>query len=642
MKKSSDLPITITFPDGTSQEFNKPVTPLAVAQAVSKRLYENAVGAKFNGVLIDLSAPLNEDGTLELVIFDSPEGKEIYWHSTSHIMAQAIKRIWPEARIAIGPSIETGFYYDIDLNTVLTPEHLLRIEEEMKKIVKENLPIVGEVIDVQEARKLFTELDEPYKIEIINEIAPDEKLKIYRQGEYVDLCRGPHLSFTGKIKHFKLTSLAGAYWRGNEKNKMLQRIYGVAFPKEQQLKDHLAFLEEAKRRDHRKIGKELDLFSFQSEAPGFVFWHGNGMIIYNEVLSYWRGLHEREGYQELKTPIILSDQLWRKSGHWDHYKENMYFTKIDEGDYAIKPMNCPGGILVFNNRMWSYKDLPVKFAEVGLVHRHEKSGVLHGLLRVRQFTQDDAHVFCTRKQMKDEIKKIINLILEIYKTFSYTDVHIELSTRPEKAIGSVELWNFAESVLAESLQDLLITYKLNKGQGAFYGPKIDFHIKDCLGRRWQCGTVQLDFSMPERLGATFINHKGEKENPVMIHRTILGSIERFIGMLIEQYAGDFPLWLAPEQVVLIPVSEKHHSYTQKLYESLRVHQFRARIDDRNEKVGYKIRENELRKVPYMLVIGDREVDTEQLTVRRRLKKEQEEMSVDAFISLIQNERRLRL
>jgi len=642
MKKSSDLPITITFPDGTSQEFNRPVTPLAVAQAVSKRLYENAVGAKFNGVLIDLSAPLNEDGTLELVTFDSPEGKEIYWHSTSHIMAQAIKRIWPEARIAIGPSIETGFYYDIDLDTVLTPEHLLRIEEEMKKIVKENLPIVGEVIDVQEARKLFTELDEPYKIEIINEIAPDETLKIYRQGEYVDLCRGPHLLLTGTVKHFKLTSLAGAYWRGNEKNKMLQRIYGVAFPKEQQLKDHLAFLEEAKRRDHRKIGKELDLFSFQSEAPGFVFWHGNGMIIYNEVLNYWRIFHEREGYQELKTPIILSDQLWRKSGHWEHYKENMYFTKIDEGDYAIKPMNCPGGILVFNNRMWSYKDLPVKFAEVGLVHRHEKSGVLHGLLRVRQFTQDDAHIFCTRKQIKDEIKKIINLTLEIYKTFGYTDVHIELSTRPEKAIGSVELWNFAESVLAESLQDLLISYKLNKGQGAFYGPKIDFHIKDCLGRRWQCGTVQLDFSMPERLGATFINQKGEKENPVMIHRTILGSIERFIGILIEQYGGDFPLWLAPEQVVLIPVSEKHHSYTQKLYESLRASQFRARIDDRNEKVGYKIRENELRKVPYMLVIGDREVDTEQLTVRRRLKKEQEEMSVDAFISLIQNERRLRL
>lgn len=622
--------IVITLPDGSTRDISPESSALDVAKSIGNRLYKDAVGAIYNGSPVDIYAPLGSNGSLKLVTFDSSQGKEIYWHSTSHLMAQAIKRLWPHAQIAIGPPIDTGFYYDIDLDVSLTPDDLERIEEEMRKIIKENLQVRSKVVDSKEAREIFTERKESYKLEILDDIGDEETKKIYIQGEFIDLCRGPHLPSTGRIKNIKLTSLAGAYWRGDERNKMLQRIYGISFPKEQLLKDHLDFLKEFKLRDHRKIGKELDLFSFQPEAPGFVFWHGKGMIIYNEILQYWREVHTREGYQELKTPIILNDDLWHKSGHWDNYKDNMYFTKIDETDYAIKPMNCPGGLLVYNNRMWSYKDFPLKLSELGVVHRHEKSGVLHGLLRVRQFTQDDAHVYCTRDNMKDEIKSIINLTLEIYNTFGFDDVFIELSTKPKKAIGSQEIWDVSESVLADALDSLNISYKLSKGEGAFYGPKIDFHIKDCLRRLWQCGTVQLDFSMPERLGATYIDKRGQKDTPVMVHRAILGSIERFIGILIEHYGGDFPLWLSPEQIVIIPVSEKHHKYAEKLSDIFTKDRIRTRLDIRNEKVGYKIRDNELHKVPYMLVIGDREVESESLSVRRRLKNDLEKTTIKDF------------
>ena len=633
--------ITIQFPDGGKRGFDANSSPLNVAKDIGNRLYKDTVGAKFNNELVDINAPLGEDGKLELLTFDSPEGKEIFWHSTSHLMAQAIKRIWSGAQLAIGPPIENGFYYDIDLDVSLTPEDLSTIESEMRKIVKENLQIEGEEIDSKKGIALFKERKEEYKLDILKRINREDTIKVYSQGEFTDLCRGPHVPSTGKLKHFKLTSLAGAYWRGDERNKMLQRIYGVSFPKEKQLKEYLELLENAKKRDHRKIGKALDLFSFQPEAPGFVFWHGKGMVIYNEILDYWRHVHEREEYQELKTPVILSDQLWRKSGHWDHYKDNMYFTSIDEKDYAIKPMNCPGGLLVFNNSMWSYKDFPLKLAELGLVHRHEKSGVLHGLFRVRQFTQDDAHVYCTREQMKKEIENIINITLEIYETFGFTNTFIEMSTRPDDSIGSQENWDYSEKVLEEALNSLDISYKINEGEGAFYGPKIDFHIRDCLGRRWQCGTIQLDFSMPERLGATFINKNGEKETPVMIHRAILGSIERFIGILIEHYAGDFPLWLAPVQIVLIPVSEKHHEFSKKVYDSFKEKRFRVKLDDRNEKVGYKIRDNELNKIPYMLVIGDKEIESNRLSVRHRLQQDLEQMTIDDFLTKVSDERRLR-
>ena len=633
--------ITIQFPDGGKRGFDANSSPLNVAKDIGNRLYKDTVGAKFNNELVDINAPLGEDGKLELLTFDSPEGKEIFWHSTSHLMAQAIKRIWSQAQLAIGPPIENGFYYDIDLDVSLTPEDLSTIESEMRKIVKENLQIEGEEIDSKKGIALFKERKEEYKLDILKRINREDTIKVYSQGEFTDLCRGPHVPSTGKLKHFKLTSLAGAYWRGDERNKMLQRIYGVSFPKEKQLKEYLELLENAKKRDHRKIGKALDLFSFQPEAPGFVFWHGKGMVIYNEILDYWRHVHEREEYQELKTPVILSDQLWRKSGHWDHYKDNMYFTSIDEKDYAIKPMNCPGGLLVFNNSMWSYKDFPLKLAELGLVHRHEKSGVLHGLFRVRQFTQDDAHVYCTREQMKKEIENIINITLEIYETFGFTNTFIEMSTRPDDSIGSQENWDYSEKVLEEALNSLDISYKINEGEGAFYGPKIDFHIRDCLGRRWQCGTIQLDFSMPERLGATFVNKNGEKETPVMIHRAILGSIERFIGILIEHYAGDFPLWLAPVQIVLIPVSERHHEFSKKVYDSFKEKRFRVKLDDRNEKVGYKIRDNELNKIPYMLVIGDKEIESNRLSVRHRLQQDLEQMTIDDFLTKVSDERRLR-
>jgi len=637
----SEKIVEIEFPDGGKEKYPVGTTPFDIARKISNKLAKNAIAAKYNGSPVELNMPLEESGTLEILTFDSPDGKEVYWHSSSHLMAQAIKRIWPQAQIAIGPPIDSGFYYDIDLNVALTPEDLVRIEDEMRKIIKEDLPVSGKEVSKEDAIDIFTERSENYKIELLKDINDDELIKIYSQGEFTDLCRGPHLESTGKIKHVKLISLAGAYWRGDERNKMLQRIYGVAFPKEKLLQEHLKYLEEAKKRDHRRLGKELDLFSFHPEAPGFAFWHGKGMIVTNEIISYWREVHERENYQEIKTPIILNESLWHKSGHWDNYKENMYFTNIDEQGYAIKPMNCPGGVLVFKNRLYSYRDLPLKMGELGLVHRHEKSGVLHGLFRVRQFTQDDAHIYCTPEQIKDEIIDIISLVFEMYSAFGFKDYLIELSTKPEKAIGSSEIWEHSEKVLAEILDEQDIDYKVNKGEGAFYGPKIDFHIKDCLGRLWQCGTIQLDFSMPERLEATYIDANSQKKTPVMIHRTVLGSIERFLGILIEQYGGDFPLWLAPEQIVLIPVSEKHRDYGLELESKLKEREFRVRLDDRNEKVGYKIRDNELRKIPYMCILGDREIESASLSVRRRIKGDLGSFSLDSFIEMLDKERRER-
>jgi len=631
--------VTIKFPDGSTKEFDVNVTPIEIAKGISNSLAKVVVAAKFNDKIIDLDSKLKSDGDLKLLTVKDREGLEIYWHSTAHLMAQAVKRLWPKAMIAIGPTIETGFYYDIDVDFSITPEHLDLIEKEMKKASKESFKITGKVISAEDAKKFFQEQNEDYKVEIIETLDKNEIVKIYEQGEFTDLCRGPHVPSTGKLKNFKLTSLAGAYWRGDEKNKMLQRIYGVSFPKEEELTEYLELLEEAKKRDHRKIGKQLDLFSFQPEAPGFVFWHAKGMVIYNEIVKYWHSVHEREDYQELKTPIILNEILWHKSGHWDNYKENMYFTSIDEVNYAVKPMNCPGGLLVFKNKMWSYRDLPVKFGELGMCHRHEKSGVLHGLMRVRQFTMDDAHIYCTPEQIKEEIIKVINLTLEIYSKFGFKDINIELSTRPEKSIGSQEIWDHSEAVLAKALDELGIEYKINQGDGAFYGPKIDFHIKDSLKRFWQCGTTQLDFSMPQRLEATYINSKGEKDTPVMIHRAILGSLERFIGILIEHYGGDFPLWLAPVQVVVIPISEKHHKEAKELYQKLKKYNVRVKIDDRNEKVGYKIRENELLKIPYMCIIGDKEIDSKKISVRKRFKGDLGQMEFNVFLEHFNDNRR---
>ncbi len=634
--------IDITLPDGSVKEYPRGSTAKDVADSISKGLGKAALAARFDDVLIDLNIELSSGGMLEILTADSDEGIDIFWHSTAHLMAQAIKRIWPDAKIAIGPTIETGFYYDIDLDYSLSPEDLEKIEKEMKKIVSENLEVHGRVVSRDEAIDLFKKMDEDYKVEIIKALEPDETVKVYSQGEFTDLCRGPHVPSTGKLKHFKLTSLAGAYWRGDENNKMLQRVYGVSYPKEKLLKEYLDFLEEAKKRDHRRIGKQLDLFSFQPEGPGFVFWHNKGMVIFNEVVNYWRELHERDGYNEIRTPVILNEELWHKSGHWDNYKENMYFTEIDNNGYAVKPMNCPGGVLVFKNSMWSYRDLPVKFGELGLIHRHEKSGVLHGLFRVRMFTMDDAHIYCLPEQTKEEVIKVAKLILEIYNTFGFSEVEIELSTRPEKSIGSEEIWEHSEKVLAEALDELNIKYKINEGDGAFYGPKIDFHIKDVIGRSWQCGTVQVDFSMPDRLGATYISKDGQKEVPVMIHRAILGSLERFIGILIEHYGGDFPLWLAPVQVVLIPVSEKHHAFARNIYDELRSDKFRVKFDDRNEKVGYKIRDNELQKIPYMCVIGDKEVESDSLAVRKRIKGDLGSMPFNEFKKTVFEERRQKL
>ncbi len=562
--------------------------------------------------------------------------EKTFWHTSSHILAQAVKRLYPDIKLTIGPAIENGFYYDFDTEEPFTPEMLENLENEMKKIVKEDYKIERFTLPRKEAIAFMEEKNEPYKVELIEELPEGEEISFYRQGEFTDLCAGPHIPSTGAVKAFKLLSSSGAYWRGNEKNKMLQRIYGISFPKANELEEYLNMLEEAKKRDHKKLGKELELFMIAPEGPGFPFFLPKGMALRNVLEDFWRKIHVKNGYQEIKTPMMLNEELWHRSGHWEHYKENMYTTKIDDIDFALKPMNCPGGMLVYKNKMHSYKELPIRMGELGLVHRHEKSGELNGLFRVRCFTQDDAHIFCLPEQIESEIINLMHLISEVYSLFGFTYT-VELSTRPEDSMGSDEDWNLAEGALKKALEKENMAYKINEGDGAFYGPKIDFHIKDCLGREWQCGTIQLDFQMPERFDLHYIGEDGEKHRPVMLHRVIFGSIERFIGILIEHFAAAFPTWLAPVQVKILPIAESHLEYANQLKKQLLEEEIRVEVDERNEKIGYKIREAQLQKIPYMLVIGDKEVEANKVGVRSRKEGDQGAISITDFINKIKTE-----
>ncbi|MDO4288029.1 MAG: threonine--tRNA ligase [Eubacterium sp.] len=619
----------ITLKDGSVREYASDMTVYDIAKDISEGLARNTLAAEVDGELVDIRKVIDKDCTLNLLTFDSEGGKHAFWHSASHLMAQAIKRIWPEAQLTIGPAVDNGFYYDIDLDHTITPEDLEKIEKEMKKIVKEGYPIEYYTKSREEALKWAEEEGEGYKTELINNLPEDAVISFYGQGEWADLCAGPHIRNVSQIKAFKLLSLAGAYWHGDANNKMLQRVYGVAFPKKSELDEYLNRLEEAKKRDHRKLGKELDLFSMHEEGPGFPFFHPKGMIIRNELENFWRQEHAKNGYQEIKTPIMLNSDLWHRSGHWDNYKENMYFTEIDGQEYAVKPMNCPGGMLVYKTRQHSYRELPLRMGELGQVHRHELHGALHGLMRVRTFTQDDAHIFLTMEQVKDEVIGIIDLANAFYDVFGFK-YKVELSTKPEKAIGSDEDWEVATEALREALEAKGMDYQLNPGDGAFYGPKIDFHLEDSIGRTWQCGTIQLDMQMPERFELTYVGSDGEKHQPVILHRTIFGSIERFMGILIEHFAGKFPLWLAPVQVQLIPVSDSHLAYAQEIEAALKAAGVRVNVDARDEKIGYRIREAQLQKIPYMLVIGDKEMESKRLSIRNRDTGEQETLTIDEF------------
>ena len=626
----------ITLKGGTVKEYEGSMSVLDIAKDISEGLARAATSAKVNGESVDLRTELFEDCELEILTFDSEDGKGAFNHTASHIMAQAIKRLYPETKLAIGPSIANGFYYDLDRETPFTTEDLEKIEAEMKKIVKENLPLERFTKSREEAICYFKEKDEPYKVELIEDLPEGEEISFYSQGEFTDLCAGPHLMSTKAVKAFKLTSLAGAYWRGNEKNKMLTRIYGVAYPKKAELDEYLHMMEEARKRDHRKLGRELGLFMMCEEGPGFPFFLPKGMVLKNTLLDYWRDLHKKKGYVEIATPIILSRHLWENSGHWDHYKDNMYTTVIDEEDYAVKPMNCPGGMLVYKSEPRSYKDLPLRAGELGLVHRHEKSGQLHGLMRVRCFTQDDAHIFMTPEQIRDEIKGVAGLIDEVYSLFGFK-YHVELSTRPEDSMGSDEDWEMATEGLRGALDDLGLNYVVNEGDGAFYGPKIDFHLEDSIGRTWQCGTIQLDMQMPQRFDLEYTGADGEKHRPIMIHRVAFGSIERFIGILIEHFAGAFPTWLAPVQVKVLPISDKYMDYAQKVFHTLEEEGVRAEIDTRAEKIGYKIREAQMNKIPYMLVVGAKEEEEEKVAVRSRFAGDEGQKELGVFIGSVKDE-----
>jgi len=628
--------VKVTLKDGSVKEYENGITIKEIAESISPGIARVALAGMVNGVVKDLSTPINEDCQLNLLTFDDEGGKHAFRHTSSHILAQAVKRLFPSTKLAIGPAIENGFYYDFDSDRTFTPEDLEKIEAEMKKIIKEDLTVERFELPREEAIKFMSERGETYKVELINDLPEDAVISFYKQGEFVDLCAGPHVPSTGKIKAFKLLNVAGAYWRGNEKNKMLQRIYGTSFTKKSDLDEYLNRLEEAKKRDHRKIGKELDLFQIMDEGPGFPFFLPKGMVLRNILEDFWREEHKKRGYQEIKTPIILSEELWHRSGHWDHYKDNMYFTKIDDHDYAIKPMNCPGGMLVYKRKMHSYRDLPQRMAELGLVHRHELSGTMHGLMRVRCFTQDDAHIFMLPSQIKQEIINVIDLIDYFYGVFGFP-YHVELSTRPENSMGTDEEWDRAINALVDALEEKGMKYKINEGDGAFYGPKIDFHLEDSIGRTWQCGTIQLDFQMPEKFDLTYVGADGEKHRPVMIHRVVFGSIERFIAILTEHYAGAFPTWLAPVQVKILPIADKHHDYVLDLQKKFEEKGIRVEVDLRNEKVGYKIREAQLEKVPYMLVIGDKEVDSRSVAVRSRKDGDQGSLSIDEFIDKVLDE-----
>lgn len=626
----------ITLKDGSAKEYSEPKSIIEIAADISEGLARMACAGEVNGEVEDLRTVIDKDCNLSILTFNDEGGKAAFRHTTSHIMAQAIKRLYPDTKLAIGPSIADGFYYDVDRETPLTSEDLEKIEAEMKKIVKEDLKLERFELPRAEAIAFMKEKEEPYKVELIEDLPEDAVISFYRQGEFTDLCAGPHLMCTKPVKAFKLTSLAGAYWRGSEKNKMLQRIYGTAFTKKAELEEYLHMIEEAKKRDHRKLGKELGLFMMSEDGPGFPFFLPKGMDLKNALMDYWREIHRKAGYVEISTPIILNRRLWETSGHWDHYKENMYTTVIDDEDYAIKPMNCPGGVLVYKSEPRSYRDLPLRLAEVGLVHRHEKSGQLHGLMRVRCFNQDDAHIFMTPEQIKDEIKGVANLIDQVYKLFGFK-YHVELSTRPENSMGSDEDWEVATEGLRGALDDLGLDYVVNEGDGAFYGPKIDFHLEDSIGRTWQCGTIQLDFQLPQRFELEYTGADGEKHRPIMIHRVAFGSIERFIGILIEHFAGAFPTWLAPVQVKVLPISDKHLEYGQKVQDTLNAAGIRAEIDTRAEKIGYKIREAQMQKIPYMLVVGAKEEEENLVSVRSRFAGDEGQKSLDEFVASVTEE-----
>ena len=626
--------IKITLKDGSVKEVDKGITLQELAASLSRSLAKSALAAKVNGKVVDLPRTLEQDATVEFLGSDTQEGLDSLRHSASHVMAQAVQHLFgDQVQFGIGPWIANGFYYDIDTEHTFVPEDLVKIEDEMEKIIKQDLPIVRQEMSREDAVRFFEEKGQHYKVELIRDLPEDAVISLYTQGDFTDLCAGPHLASTGRIKALKLQSLAGAYWRGNEKNKMLQRIYGTAFEKKADLDAYLHMLEEAARRDHRKLGKELDLFSMQEEGPGFPFFHAKGMVIRNELENFWRKLHVKFGYEEIKTPIILNEALWHQSGHWDHYKENMYFTKIDDADYAVKPMNCPGGMLVYKTRHHSYREFPIRAAELGLVHRHELSGALHGLMRVRSFTQDDAHIFMLPSQIKQEIMGVMDLFNIVYSTFGLS-YHAELSTKPENAMGSDEVWEVATAALKQALDERGMPYKINPGDGAFYGPKIDFHLKDSIGRTWQCGTIQLDMLMPERFDLNYIGEDGQRHRPVMIHRVAFGSMERFIGILIEHYAGAFPAWIAPVQVKILPITDRNVEYAKKLAAELKELDVRVEVDERSEKIGYKIREAQMEKVPFMLVLGDKEQEAGAVAVRVRGKGDVGTMALDAFRDMV--------
>lgn len=628
--------IKLTFPDQSVREFPNGVTTEQVAASISASLKKKAVAGKINGTLYDLTRPIEENATIEILPLDSEDGLNIMRHSCAHLLAQALRRLYPQIKLGIGPVIENGFYYDVDLEHSLTKDDFPAIEKEMKKIVSENLPIVREEVSRDEAIRIFTEINDPLKLELIRDLPQGETITIYRQGEYVDLCRGPHLPSTGKIKAFKLMSVAGAYWRGNSDNKMLQRMYGVAFLSKKELDDHLHFLEEAQKRDHRKLGRQLELFMFSEEAPGMPFYLANGQIIRTELENFSRELQRQADYQEVRTPLMMNQRLWENSGHWDHYHENMYFTKVDDVNYALKPMNCPGHMLIYKDTLHSYRDLPIRIAEFGQVHRHELSGALNGMLRVRTFCQDDAHLFVRPDQIESEIRNIFKLIGKIYSTFGFA-YSVELSTMPEDHLGSIEMWKQAEEALGNVLKAINMPYTINEGDGAFYGPKIDFHIKDALGRSHQCATIQLDYQMPEKFDLTYIDENNEKVRPVVIHRAIYGSLDRFFAILIEHFAGAFPTWLAPVQAELIPVADVHTDYVKRLEHDLKMSGVRVHADLRGEKLSYKIRDAQTHKIPYTLVIGDHEIEGRSVNVRKYGEKETLTESYEAFKNRILDE-----
>ena len=628
--------VKVTLKDGSVKEFAAGTSYLEIAKSLNQKLGKQALLAVVDGVNKDLSDTIEKDATVEFVTPDTKEGLHAIRHTASHVMAQAITHLFPGVKFAIGPAIDNGFYYDMDSEHVFTPEDLREIEKEMAKIVKQNLPLIRSEVPRKDALARFAAEKEIYKVELINDLPEDAVISLYTQGDFTDLCAGPHCPSTGRVKAFKLMSIAGAYWRGNEKNKMLQRIYGTAFPSKEELDEYLHMLEEAEKRDHRKLGKELDIFSMHDEGPGFPFFHPNGMRIRNAIMEYWHQVHRKYHYEQVMTPMIMNRDLWIRSGHWDHYRENMYFTKIDDMDYAIKPMNCPGGMLVYNSHPHSYKELPLRYAELGLVHRHELSGALHGLFRVRCFTQDDAHIFMTPEQIQPEITNVIKLFNEVYSTFGLK-YHAELSTRPKNSMGDDASWELATEGLRKALEANHLDYIINEGDGAFYGPKIDFHLQDSIGRTWQCGTIQLDMQLPEKFNCEYTGEDGLKHRPIMIHRVVYGSIERFIGILIEHFAGSFPVWMAPNQVRVMPITDKQLDYAKEVNDKLFELGYRTQLDDRSEKIGKKIREAQVQKVPFMLIVGEKEVESRTVAVRQRHGGDLGAMSLDDFIARMQKD-----